>query len=114
MIGGIQVKYADRQAFNNTGYGYQYEEGGNVSVDYRIMKMMIESNFPYYGMGTTRDRFVAFYYNADYGYDAVIFFPVRSGMTEPMLWEKAGRLVGYPPGTSVLNGISVMNILWSR
>ncbi len=74
MIGGIQVKYADRQAFNNTGYGYQYEEGGNVSVDYRIMKMMIESNFPYYGMGTTRDRFVAFYYNADYGYDARYIF----------------------------------------
>ena len=34
------------------------------------MKMMIERNFDYYGMGKTRDRFLAFYYNADYGYDS--------------------------------------------
>lgn len=69
MILGQQVKYADRQRFNSTGYGYQYDEGGTTSVDYRIMKMMIERNFDYYSMGKTRDRFLAFYYNADYGYD---------------------------------------------
>ena len=28
MIAGVQVKYADRQKFSNTGYGYQYNEGG--------------------------------------------------------------------------------------
>ena len=50
MIAGVQVKYADRQKFSNTGYGYQYNEGGKVTVDYRIMKMMIESIFDYYGM----------------------------------------------------------------
>lgn len=69
MILGQQIKYADRQSFSNTGYGYQYNEGGAVSVDYHIMKMMIENNFPYYGMGKTRDRFSAFYYNLDYSYD---------------------------------------------
>lgn len=74
MIGGTQIKYADRQTFSNTGYGYQYDEGGKVTVDYRIMKMMIESNFDYYGMGTTRDRFAAFYFNADYGFDSRYIF----------------------------------------
>lgn len=69
MILGQQIKYADRQSFSNTGYGYQYNEGGAVSVDYHIMKMMIENNFPYYDMGKTRDRFSAFYYNLDYSYD---------------------------------------------
>ena len=69
VILGQQIKYADRQSFSNTGYGYQYNEGGSVSVDYRIMKMMIENNFNYYEMGTVRDRFAAFYFNADYGYD---------------------------------------------
>lgn len=74
MIAGVQVKYADRQKFSNTGYGYQYGEGGKVTVDYRIMKMMIESNFDYYEMGTTRDRFAAFYFNADYGFDSRYIF----------------------------------------
>lgn len=69
LILGQQIKYSDRQVFDNTGYGYQYEEGGAVSVDYRILKMMLENNSNYYGMSQTRDRFSAFYFNADYGYD---------------------------------------------
>lgn len=68
-IVGQQIKYADRQKFSNTGYGYQYNEGGTTSIDYRIMRWMIESNFPYYAMSTTRDRFAAFYGNADYSFD---------------------------------------------
>lgn len=69
-IVGQQIKYADRQRFSNTGYGYQYDEGGTVSIDHRIMRWMIESNFPYYEMNTTRDRFAAFYANADYSFDS--------------------------------------------
>ena len=66
---GQQVKYADRQKFNMTGYGYQYDQGGVPYVDYKILKQMIESNFDYYGMSKSRDRFAAFYANADYSYD---------------------------------------------
>ncbi|WP_255204276.1 MULTISPECIES: SusC/RagA family TonB-linked outer membrane protein [Bacteroides] len=69
MILGQQIKFANRQNFSNTGYGYQYDEGGTTSVDYRILKMMLESNFDYYAMSEERDRFSAFYYNVDYGYD---------------------------------------------
>ncbi len=66
---GQQVKYADRQNFSNTGYGYQYDNGGIPFVDYRILKQTIESNFPYYGMSKEFDRFAAFYLNAQYTFD---------------------------------------------
>jgi TonB-linked SusC/RagA family outer membrane protein len=43
---GQQIKYADRQNFNNTGYGYQYNNGVIPFIDYRILKQNIEANFP--------------------------------------------------------------------
>ncbi|UYQ91762.1 SusC/RagA family TonB-linked outer membrane protein [Chitinophaga horti] len=70
VLAGMQVKSADRQNFNNTGYGYQYGNGGVPFVDYRILKQTIESNFPYYGMSKDYDRFVAFYGSAGYSFDA--------------------------------------------
>ncbi|MGZ3844978.1 MAG: SusC/RagA family TonB-linked outer membrane protein [Flavisolibacter sp.] len=66
---GQQIKYADRQSFNNTGYGYQYNNGGIPFIDYRILKQTIEANFPYYDMAKYYDRFAAFYFNAQYTYD---------------------------------------------
>ncbi|HSU51818.1 MAG TPA: SusC/RagA family TonB-linked outer membrane protein, partial [Segetibacter sp.] len=66
---GQQIKYTDRQNFNNTGYGYQYDNGGVPFVDYHILKKTIEANFPYYDMSRTYDRFAAFYLNTQYGYD---------------------------------------------
>jgi TonB-dependent SusC/RagA subfamily outer membrane receptor len=69
ILGGQQVKYADRQRFSNTGYGYQYDNGGTAFVDYRILKQTIENNFPYYGMSRDYDRFVALYASGNYSYD---------------------------------------------
>jgi len=69
ILAGQQVKFANRQKFAMTGYGYQYEQGGIPFVDYRIMKQMIESNFDYYNMSMSYDRFAAFYANADYSYN---------------------------------------------
>jgi hypothetical protein len=66
---GQQVKFADRQRSSNTGYGYQYDNGGVPFVDYRILKQSIEANFPYYGMSKNYDRFAAFYLNAQYTYN---------------------------------------------
>ena len=63
---GQEVKFTNRQSFNNTGYGYQYGQGGVPFVDYRILKQTIESNFPYYEMGKTFDRFAAFYASLGY------------------------------------------------
>lgn len=69
ILAGQQIKYADRQNFSNTGYGYQYENGGVPFIDYRILKQTIESNFPYYEMTKTYDRFAAFYLNGQYTFD---------------------------------------------
>jgi len=70
VLVGQQVKYADRQAASNTGYGYQYENGGVPFIDYRILKQTIEGNFPYYGMSKDFDRFAAFYATSTYAYDS--------------------------------------------
>ena len=69
VLVGQQLKYADRQNFSNTGYGYQYDNGGIPFIDYRILKQTIESNFPYYEMTKTFDRFAAFYLNGQYTFD---------------------------------------------
>ena len=69
LLLGQQIKYADRQNFNNTGYGYQYDNGGIPFIDYRILKQTIEASFPYYDMTKYYDRFAAFYFNAQYTYD---------------------------------------------
>jgi TonB-linked SusC/RagA family outer membrane protein len=69
LLLGQQVKFSDRQNASSMGYGYQYESGGVASPDFRILKQVIENNFPYYGMSKDFDRFAAFYFNAQYTYD---------------------------------------------
>lgn len=69
LLLGQQVKLSDRQNASNTGYGYQYDNGGIPSVDFRILKQAIENNFPYYGMSKDFDRFAAYYFNAQYTFE---------------------------------------------
>jgi TonB-linked SusC/RagA family outer membrane protein len=69
LLVGQEIKYTNRQNSNNTGYGYQYEQGGTPFVDYRILKQTIEANFPYYGMRQDYERFAAFYGSAGYTLD---------------------------------------------
>jgi TonB-linked SusC/RagA family outer membrane protein len=83
---GQQVKYADRQQFSNTGYGYQYENGGVPFVDYRILKQTIELNFPYYGMSKDYDRFVAFYASGTYTYNS------KYNLTGTVRYDGSNRL----------------------
>lgn len=65
---GQEVKSADRQNSNNTGFGYQYNNGGTPFVDYRIIKQYLENNFQYYGNSNEYDRFVGFFANGSYTY----------------------------------------------
>ena len=83
---GMQVKYADRQQFSNTGYGYQYENGGVPFIDYRVLKQTIELNFPYYGMSKDYDRFVAFYASGTYTYNS------RYNLTGTVRYDGSNRL----------------------
>ncbi len=86
LLVGQQVKYADRQNFSNTGYGYQYESGGVPFIDYRILKQTIELNFPYYGMSKDYDRFVAFYGSGTYTYNS------RYNLTATARYDGSNRL----------------------
>ncbi|GAA0563390.1 TonB-linked SusC/RagA family outer membrane protein [Chitinophaga japonensis] len=86
LLGGMQVKSADRQNFSNTGYGYQYDNGGVPLYDYRILKQTIETNFPYYGMSKDYDRFVAFYGSATYA------FRSRYNFTATARYDGSNRL----------------------
>ncbi|MCF2503185.1 SusC/RagA family TonB-linked outer membrane protein [Dyadobacter sp. CY107] len=69
LLAGQEIKYSNRQNRNNTGYGFQYEQGGTPFVDYRILKQTIEANFQYYGMRMDYERFAAFYGSAGYTLD---------------------------------------------
>ncbi|HSB94301.1 MAG TPA: SusC/RagA family TonB-linked outer membrane protein [Flavitalea sp.] len=86
LLGGMQVKSADRQAFSNTGYGYQYGTGGVPFIDYRILKQTIENNFPYYEMSKFYDRFVALYGTGNYTYDS------RYNLTATVRYDGSNRL----------------------
>ena len=66
---GQEVKYSDRQNANNTGFGYQYENGGVPFVDYRILKQFLENSLQYYGMGNTFERFVGYFGDLRYTYN---------------------------------------------
>ena len=65
---GQEIRYADRQESNFTGFGYQFDKGGIPFTDYRIIKQGLDYNFNYYGVENQRDRFVAFFSNANYSY----------------------------------------------
>ncbi|MGN6508690.1 MAG: SusC/RagA family TonB-linked outer membrane protein, partial [Chitinophaga sp.] len=86
LLAGMQVKSADRQKASNTGFGYQYDNGGVPFVDYRIVKQTIESNFPYYEMSKDFDRFVAFYGSAGYT------FKQRYNFTGTVRYDGSNRL----------------------
>ncbi|KAA0989672.1 SusC/RagA family TonB-linked outer membrane protein [Dyadobacter aurulentus] len=69
ILAGQEIKYTNRKNSNNTGYGFQYDQGGTPFVDYRILKQTIETNFQYYGMRMDYERFAAFYGSAGYTLD---------------------------------------------
>lgn len=69
VLVGQEIKFTNRQNSNNTGYGFQYEQGGTPFVDYRILKQTIETNFQYYGMRMDYERFAAFYGSLGYTLD---------------------------------------------
>ncbi len=66
---GQEIRYADRTASFNKGYGYQWGKGGTPFVDYRILQQILESGFQYYGMNKNYDRFAAFFSTLGYSYN---------------------------------------------
>lgn len=64
-----ELRFLDRISKESRGYGYQFDKGGVPFIDPNIIKMMVEGNFPYYGMEVFSDRFIAFASNATYSFD---------------------------------------------
>ncbi len=99
---GQEVKYTDRRNFNNTGFGYQYENGGVPYVDYRILKQFLENSLQYYGMGNEYERFVGYFANARYTYDRKYTLDAtirrdgsnRLGRSEKARWLNSWTLAG--------------------
>lgn len=69
-LGGWNIRSIDRQATFTRGFGYQYEGGGVVNTDYRLIRKNLEGGFPYFGNDPTTDRFVAFFLTSTYSYDS--------------------------------------------
>ncbi|MBE9598960.1 SusC/RagA family TonB-linked outer membrane protein [Pedobacter sp. MC2016-24] len=64
-----ELRYADRQNTQFTGYGYQYDKGGTPFIDPNAIKQAVEGNFNYYSMVRNFDRYVAFAGTASYSYN---------------------------------------------
>lgn len=69
VLVGQQIKYTDRTKETAIQAGYQYNMGGVVYNDPNYYKMMSDRQLDLYSAEDTRDRFVAFYANADYAFD---------------------------------------------
>lgn len=99
---GQEIKYTDRQNSNNTGFGYQYENGGVPFVDYRIVKQFVENSLQYYGMGNEYERFVGYFANVGYTYNKKYTFDGtlrrdgsnRLGRSENARWLNSWTVAG--------------------
>ena len=65
---GMETNQSDRQKTWFRGWGLQYDSGEIPFYDYLVFKKGKEDNSPYYEMGNTHYRNVAFFFNGPYSY----------------------------------------------
>ena len=65
---GMETNQSDRQKTWFRGWGLQYDSGEIPFYDYLVFKKGKEDNSPYYEMGNTHYRNVAFFFNGTYSY----------------------------------------------
>ncbi|WP_377110821.1 SusC/RagA family TonB-linked outer membrane protein [Mucilaginibacter litoreus] len=63
-----ELRYINRQHKTFDGYGYQYDQGGVPFVDPNIVKQNVESNFNYYSMNYSYERYLNYQMRAAYSY----------------------------------------------
>ncbi|WP_212592495.1 SusC/RagA family TonB-linked outer membrane protein [Sphingobacterium humi] len=68
VFGSMELRYTDRQYDSFDGVGYQYENSGIVNPDYKYFERAQYLVNPYFSMGYTKDRFVAYALRAAYAY----------------------------------------------
>ena len=68
LFGGAEMNITDRQYTYFSGWGYQYDNGGEPYYDYRMFKQGQEENTQYYANQFTYYRNLAFFAMANYSY----------------------------------------------
>jgi TonB-linked SusC/RagA family outer membrane protein len=68
LFAGQELRYLNRNSFNNLGVGYQYGNGGIPYNYYYFFKQLNEVDSSYYSLQNFRDRAVAFFGSATYTY----------------------------------------------
>ncbi|MGY6648936.1 SusC/RagA family TonB-linked outer membrane protein [Wenyingzhuangia sp. IMCC45574] len=68
IYAGQEYRYADREESENTGYGYQFNRGGTVFTDPRILEKAIIDDRPYFKSLETRQREISFFSALTYDY----------------------------------------------
>ncbi|RYY35998.1 MAG: SusC/RagA family TonB-linked outer membrane protein [Sphingobacteriaceae bacterium] len=63
-----ELRYINRQHKTFNGYGYQYDQGGVPFIDPNIVKQNVESNFNYYSMNYSYERYLNYQMRAAYSY----------------------------------------------
>lgn len=69
-LAGWNIRSIDRASFSNDGFGYQFDKGGVVATDYRLIRKNMEAGSPYFSRQTFAERFVAFFSTVSYSYDS--------------------------------------------
>ncbi|WP_240619103.1 SusC/RagA family TonB-linked outer membrane protein [Chitinophaga costaii] len=68
VYGAQELRYINRQHRTFDGYGYQFDQGGVPFIDPNIVKQNVESNFNYYSMNYSYERYLNYQLRAAYSY----------------------------------------------
>ncbi|WP_218598107.1 SusC/RagA family TonB-linked outer membrane protein [Polaribacter sp. NJDZ03] len=97
---GQELRYVDRSSTDFTGYGLQYENGYVPFTDPRVLEKIITEGDNYFALNNERERTVAFFGKATYGYDDRYIFSLtgrydgsnRQGQTSSSRWLPTGSV----------------------
>ncbi|CAL2081463.1 SusC/RagA family TonB-linked outer membrane protein [Tenacibaculum sp. 190524A02b] len=97
---GQDLRYINRDNNNFTGYGLQYNNGYTPFTDPRLLEKVITDGGNYFGVGQERERTVAFFGKATYGFDDKYIFSVtgrydgsnRQGRSASSRWLPTGTV----------------------
>ena len=86
VFAGVESNSTNRQNTEFDGWGYQYENGGIPSFDYKAFKQMKEEGTQYYSNVQYYDRNLAFFATATYSYQS------RYSVTGTIRYEGSNKL----------------------
>ena len=86
IFASVESNSTDRQNSWYQGWGYQYENGGIPSFDYKAFKQMKEEGTQYYDNVNYYDRYLAFVATATYSYQS------RYSVTGTVSYEGSNKL----------------------